>query len=123
VLLAILGEKLKDNRFLRLISNLLRAGYLEDWRYHRTLSGSPQGGVVSPILSTIYLDKFDTYVEQVLIPEYTRGTKRRPNLQYEALRAKANRRKRAGNEKKRRDCGHKSSTCLQETHMIPITDA
>ncbi len=99
VLLAILGEKLKDNRFLRLLSNLLRAGYLEDWKYHRTLSGSPQGGVVSPILSNIYLDKFDTYVEQVLIPEYTRGARRHPNLQYEALRAKANRRKRAGKRK------------------------
>ena len=63
VLVAILGEKLKDNRFLRLISNLLKAGYLEEWKYHRTLSGSPQGGVVSPILSNIYLDKFDMYVE------------------------------------------------------------
>jgi hypothetical protein len=55
--------------------------------------------VVSPILSNIYLDKFDTYVEQVLIPEYTRGTRRRPNLQYEALRAQAHRRKRAGKRK------------------------
>ena len=99
VLVTILGEKLKDNRFLRLISNLLRAGYLEDWKYHRTLSGSPQGGVVSPILSNIYLDKFDTYVEQVLIPEYTRGTRRRYNLQYEALRAKANRWKKKGKRK------------------------
>jgi retron-type reverse transcriptase len=91
VLVAILGEKLKDNRFLRLISNLLKAGYLEEWNYHRTLSGSPQGGVVSPLLST-----FDTYVEQVLIPAYTRGTKRRFNPQYERLRAQAKRRKRAG---------------------------
>ncbi len=99
VLVSILGEKLKDNRFLRLLSNLLRAGYLEDWKYHRTLSGSPQGGVVSPILSNIYLDKFDTYVEQVLIPEYTRGTRRRYNRQYEALRAKANRWKKKGKRK------------------------
>jgi group II intron reverse transcriptase/maturase len=99
VLLSILGEKLKDNRFLRLLANLLRAGYLEDWTYHRTLSGSPQGGVVSPILSNIYLDKFDSYVEQVLIPAYTRGARRRPHLQYEALRAQAKRRKRAGKRK------------------------
>src|SRR5260370_12890392 len=99
VLVTILGEKLKDNRFLRLLSNLLRAGYLEDWKYHRTLSGSPQGGVVSPILSNIYLDKFDTYVEQVLIPAYTRGATRRPNRHYEALQAQAHRRKRAGKRK------------------------
>lgn len=99
VLVSILGEKLKDNRFLRLISNLLRAGYLADWKYHRTLSGSPQGGVVSPILSNIYLDKFDKYVEQVLIPEYTRGTKRRYNLEYEVLRSKAVRWKKKGKRK------------------------
>jgi group II intron reverse transcriptase/maturase len=47
VLLSILGEKLHDNRFLRLIRSLLKAGYLEDWRYNTTLSGSPQGGVVT----------------------------------------------------------------------------
>jgi group II intron reverse transcriptase/maturase len=64
VMLAILREKIHDNRFLRLIRNLLQAGYLEQWRYHETLSGSPQGGVVSPILSNIYLDKLDKYVEQ-----------------------------------------------------------
>jgi retron-type reverse transcriptase len=47
ILLGILAEKIHDQRFLRLIRNMLRAGYLEDWEYHETLSGSPQGGVVS----------------------------------------------------------------------------
>ena len=45
-----LSEKIHDNRFLRLLRNMLQAGYLEDWRYHETPSGVPQGGVVSPIL-------------------------------------------------------------------------
>src|SRR5205807_7609514 len=79
VLLAILREKLHDNRFLRLIENLLRAGYLEDWRFNATLSGTPQGGVVSPILANIYLDRLDEFVEQTLLPAYTRGTRRRTN--------------------------------------------
>ena len=48
VLLSILAEKIHDNRFLRLISNMLKAGYLEDWVYHDTLSGCPQGGVITP---------------------------------------------------------------------------
>jgi len=39
----ILAEKIHDNRFLRLIGNMLKAGYLEDWQYHETLSGCPQG--------------------------------------------------------------------------------
>jgi group II intron reverse transcriptase/maturase len=73
ILLGILAEKIHDQRFLRLIRNMLKAGYLEDWVYHETLSGSPQGGVVSPILSNIYLDKLDEFVEQELIPQYTRG--------------------------------------------------
>jgi retron-type reverse transcriptase len=43
VMTSILSEKIHDNRFLRLIDGLLQAGYLEDWRYHETLSGAPQG--------------------------------------------------------------------------------
>jgi len=82
IMLKILAEKIRDNRFLRLIANMLKAGYLEDWKYHETLSGSPQGGVVSPILSNIYLHKLDAYVETVLIPQYTRGKHRRGNPEY-----------------------------------------
>ncbi len=79
VLLGILGEKIRDNRFLRLIRNMLRAGYLEDWTWNATLSGAPQGGVASPILSNIYLDRLDKFAETVLIPEYTRGNRRKAN--------------------------------------------
>lgn len=58
VLMSILREKILDQRFLRLIENLLEAGYLEQWRYHATPSGSPQGGIVSPLLANIYLDAY-----------------------------------------------------------------
>jgi group II intron reverse transcriptase/maturase len=87
VMMKILGEHIHDNRFLRLIRNMLRAGYLEDWRYHETPSGAPQGGVVSPILSNIYLDKLDVFVETVLIPQYTRGTRRRTNPEYGRMKS------------------------------------
>jgi group II intron reverse transcriptase/maturase len=86
VLLGILREKIHDNRFLRLIANLLRAGYLDDWTYGRTLSGSPQGGVCSPILANIYLDRLDRFVDDVLIPQSTRGTQRRRNPAYTRLK-------------------------------------
>lgn len=82
VMIKILGEKIRDNRFLRMIRNMLKAGYLEDWRHHESLSGAPQGGVVSPILSNIYLDKLDVFVETVLIPQHTRGERRKPNPEY-----------------------------------------
>ena len=45
ILMGILAEKIRDNRFLRLIRNMLKAGYLEDWQYHDTLSGVPQGSL------------------------------------------------------------------------------
>jgi group II intron reverse transcriptase/maturase len=82
VMLSILAEKIHDNRFLRLLRNMLRAGYIEDWIWNSTLSGTPQGGVVSPILSNIYLDRLDKFVETVLMPEYTRGERRARNPAY-----------------------------------------
>lgn len=85
VLLSILAEKLHDNRFLRLLSNMLTAGYMEEWNWNATLSGSPQGGVVSPILSNIYLDKLDQYVETDLLPRYNQGKLRQQNPAYQAV--------------------------------------
>ncbi|MCX4684017.1 reverse transcriptase domain-containing protein [Kitasatospora purpeofusca] len=95
VLLSILGEKIHDQRFLRLVRNMLTAGYMEDWKWGATLSGAPQGGVASPILSNIYLHKLDEFVEKVLIPEYTYGERRARNpayLELQNLLAKARRR-------------------------------
>jgi hypothetical protein len=87
VLLTVLGEKIRDQRFLRLVRNMLTAGYLEDWKWGATLSGAPQGGVASPILSNIYLHKLDEFVETVLIPEYTRGERRARNPAYLELQS------------------------------------
>jgi len=82
VMTGILAEKIHDNRFLRLLRNMFRAGYLEDWKWHPTLSGVPQGGVVSPVLSNIYLHRLDEFAEKVLIPEYTRGALRAASPEY-----------------------------------------
>jgi len=89
VLLVILGERLHDGRFLGLIGDLLKAGYVEHWSYGKTLSGTPQGGVVSPILANIYLDRLDRFVEQVLVPAHTQGQTRRWNNRYATLRTRA----------------------------------
>jgi group II intron reverse transcriptase/maturase len=82
VMLETLGEKIQDGRLLRLVRQMLQAGYLEDWVWNATLSGSPQGGVLSPILSNIYLHRLDMFVETVLLPEYNRGVRRRHNPAY-----------------------------------------
>lgn len=79
VLLSILREKIHDNRFLRLIENLLKAGYGEDWRYWPSYSGTPQGGVISPLLANIYLNRLDQFVEETLLPAHNCGEKRKRN--------------------------------------------
>jgi group II intron reverse transcriptase/maturase len=84
-LIQLLGKRIHDNRFLQLIRRLLQAGYLEHWQFHKTLSGAPQGGVVSPILSNIYLHEFDRYVTGTLIPLYTRGEQRRTDPSYQRI--------------------------------------
>jgi group II intron reverse transcriptase/maturase len=103
ILLRILAEKIHDQRFLRLIRNMLKAGYLEDWEYRDSLSGCPQGGVVSPILSNVYLDKLDKFVEQELIPQYTRGTRRKCNPEYDRIQYQLARARKRGDRAAARD--------------------
>jgi group II intron reverse transcriptase/maturase len=83
-LLDILREKIQDDRFINLIRKFLNAGYLEDWKYHRTYSGTPQGSVVSPILTNIYLDKLDQRLD-AMCQQYSTGERRKPNTAYNAL--------------------------------------
>lgn len=74
-----LAERIHDGRFLQRIRNLLKAGYVEDGKWNRTLSGAPHGSIIGPILSNIYLSRLDTSVETTLIPAYTKGGRRKPN--------------------------------------------
>ena len=60
-----LNEKIKDSKFVNLIGKFLGAGYMEDWEYHRTHSGTPQGGIISPILANIYLSALDKKAEEL----------------------------------------------------------
>jgi group II intron reverse transcriptase/maturase len=85
VMLSTLSENIHDERFLRLMRHMLTAGYLEDWIWNATLSGAPQGGVVSPVLSNVYLDRLDKFVETILIPDFTRGVDRKVNSAYERV--------------------------------------
>jgi group II intron reverse transcriptase/maturase len=72
VLINILKERIADERFIRLIRKFLNAGYVEDWVFHKTYSGTPQGGIISPILANIYLDKLDKYIK-TYISQFDKG--------------------------------------------------
>jgi group II intron reverse transcriptase/maturase len=96
ILLQILGNDIKDGRFLNLIKQMLQAGYMENWKLNQTLSGTPQGGVISPLLSNIYLHLFDVWVEEKLLPAYNRGESRRSNKTYKTLEQKIRKARAAG---------------------------
>lgn len=111
LLIATLSEKIHDGRFLHLVRKLLDAGYLEDWKFNQTLSGVPQGSIVSPVLSNILLDKLDKFVETVLIPQYTKGVKRKLNKDYQRLMSRAQRRFKNG-QKEAAQCLRKQAQRL-----------
>jgi len=85
ILLQIIQRDIRDGRLVRLIEGLLKAGYMADWKYFDTLSGAPQGGIISPLLANIYLNELDRFMEDTLIPTYTKGRRRRRNPEYKAL--------------------------------------
>ena len=65
VLVGLLSNKIKDARITKLIYKFLKAGYLENWQYHKTYSGTPQGGIISPLLANIYLHELDKFVMEL----------------------------------------------------------
>lgn len=78
VMISILQERISDERFIRLIRKFLNAGYIEEWVFHKTYSGTPQGGIISPILANIYLDKLDKYMKEY-IHKFDTGDARKPS--------------------------------------------
>jgi len=115
LLLAILREQIHDQRFLRLVAHLLRAGYLEAWTRHPTLSGVPQGGGVSPLLANVYRDRLDQSVETTLLPGYNRGAHRRKHPVYRQLAQAVQARARRGE--------HRAARRLrQQLQRLPSVD-
>ncbi len=103
LILTLLGRQIQDNRFLKLMKEMLQAGYLEDWIYQRTYSGSPQGGIASPILANIVLHELDRYVEDELAPRYTKGKRRKHNPEYSRLWAEKKQAQKRGNRPRYRE--------------------
>lgn len=86
-LLFFLEKKIDDKRFVSLIANMLTAGYMENWQYNKTYSGTPQGGIVSPILANIYLHELDNFVEE-MISRFNIGKERHESAESRKLRSK-----------------------------------
>ena len=106
VMTKLLERKIDDKRFIKLIKGMLKAGYLEDWKYYPTYSGTPQGGVVSPILSNIYLHELDSFMED-LRKTFNKGKARKRNPEYQRLQKQKNR------IRKRMDKANKSPDLME----------
>jgi group II intron reverse transcriptase/maturase len=88
ILMELLEKKIDDVKFLNVIRKMLKAGYVEDWRFYNTYSGTPQGGIISPILANIYLHELDCYVER-LTADFNKGKARRTNPEYARIKQQA----------------------------------
>lgn len=73
ILINILRKRIKDEKFIRLMWKFLKAGFVENWRFQKTYSGTPQGEIISPLLANIYLNEFDEYIENELKPSFDLG--------------------------------------------------
>jgi group II intron reverse transcriptase/maturase len=93
VLLTLLRKKIADERLIELIRKFLKAGYLHQQHWHPTWSGSPQGGVLSPLLANVLLHEFDQYVEDILGANQPKGRSyEHHNPAYNRINLKLNRR-------------------------------
>lgn len=124
-LIEIMRERINDERFLRLIRKFLNAGYIENWTFHNTYSGTPQGGIISPILANIYLDKFDKYVNEY-IQQFNKGKRRMRTTEYrknetELSKARAAL-KNAKNENERKEAILRIRELEKERVNIPHSD-
>ena len=124
VLIGILKERIADERFIRLIRKFLKAGYIEDWVFHKTYSGTPQGGIISPILANIYLDKLDKYMKEYA-EKFDKGIKRKMNPEYKRYSGKiwwlGTKLKKTENEVTRKEL-ITAIRCIQKKRLIPSVD-
>jgi group II intron reverse transcriptase/maturase len=87
VLINLLKKRICDDRFINLIRKFLNAGYVWEGQFHETEKGTPQGGVISPVLANVYLHEFDLWVQE-LARSLNKGTRRKASLAYRSLISK-----------------------------------
>ena len=117
VIINLLNNKIDDGRFIELIKRFLMAGYMEDKKRYETWSGTPQGGIISPILANIYLNELDNYMEDI-IQNNTLGKVRRANPEYNRLNSKRCYLNKKGNYEEAEECLKQ----LRNLHRLDMMD-
>lgn len=125
VMISILSKRIADGRFLRLIRKFLNAGYVELWKFNHTYSGTPQGGIISPILANIYLDQFDKYMEEY-IQRFSMGNGRQKRKEYTQLKSRIQTRRRklalCATEEEKITIKHDIDALLEKLYSTPAGD-
>ena len=124
VLIGILAERINDERFLRLIRKFLKAGYMEQWEYKNSYIGTPQGGIISPILANIYLDKLDKFMRNY-INVFNKGKARVRNPEYKRVANRKDKRvkklKNETDEQKKEALRREIAILHREMQQLPAT--
>ena len=124
VLISILSERIHDERFLRLIRKFLKAGYLEQWEYKNSYIGTPQGGIISPILANVYLDKLDKFMLRY-IETFNKGKARQRNPEYKRVASRKDKRvkklKNEQDEQKKGVLRSEIASLHREMQQLPAT--
>ena len=124
VLIEILAERINDERFLRLIRKFLKAGYMEQWEYKNSYIGTPQGGIISPILANIYLDKLDKFMRNY-INAFNTGKARVRNPEYKRVASRKDKRvkklKNETDELKKEALRREIAILHREMQQLPAT--
>lgn len=124
VLIQIMGKRIKDDRFLRLIRKFLNAGYMEEKQFRATYSGTAQGGIISPILANIYLNELDKKV-MAMAEAFSIGTSRKKTPEVKAIQFQIAKRKRKmkGADEETRKRLHQEIVALEQKRLhIPPSD-
>lgn len=109
-----LRRRIADEKVLQLIWRFLEAGYLEDWKFHKTYSGVPQGNVVGPLLCNIFLHQLDEFIVAEYSanqPQTERELVARRNPEYGRISCKITRLRRKRN---RGEISEETATRLKE---------
>ena len=112
LLRSFLAKKIEDKRFLRLIRAMLDAGYLEEWTYHTTYSGVPQGSIVSPVLANVYLHELDLFMK-TMKEQFDKGVRRKGNRAYKRHSNKIHRLRKKGDRLKGKENSKETLQAIQ----------
>lgn len=85
ILVGLINNKIMDARIIKLIYKFLKAGYMENWQYNKTYSGTLQGGIMSPLLANIYLHELDKFVMK-LKADFNHPAERKWTSEYQKCR-------------------------------------